>query len=176
MAKASIAVEHNRGSRTQGSKRGRSISPPAEQDRSRNHSACSSRRGRCSPSIPRHSKATSPARDAKRRHTTKTTADSQQSFQAGAVRTGALSASTICLGRHPHDVYNCSSKTLWDGTPARCQKNENGRLTNPTGSVLCTDWQRPNGCTSTAHDSRHECSGCGKQTHGAQKCPRAQKA
>ena len=175
MAKATIAIEHNRGPRTQGSKRGRSTSP-AEKDRPRHHPGCSSRWGRRSPSIPRHSKASSPPRDVKRHRTTKSTADSQQSFQTGAAGAGALSACTTCLGRHPHDVYNCSSKTLWDGTPARCQKNENGRLTNPAGSVLCTDWQQPNGCTSTTHDSRYECSGCGKQTYGAQKCPRTQKA
>jgi hypothetical protein len=47
---------------------------------------------------------------------------------------------------------------------------------NPAGTVLCSDWQRVLGCSVTTHDSKHECSGCGKPTHGAQKCPRAQEA
>ncbi|KAF8154173.1 hypothetical protein B0H34DRAFT_662306, partial [Crassisporium funariophilum] len=98
-------------------------------------------------------------------------------FQPGAATTSALSACTICLGRNPHNVFSCSAETLWDGvTPAHCSKNDKGRLLNPAGTTLCSDWQRKAGCSSSSHDSKHECSGCGKPTHGAQTCPRGQKA
>ncbi|TFK24720.1 hypothetical protein FA15DRAFT_592005, partial [Coprinopsis marcescibilis] len=82
----------------------------------------------------------------------------------------------VCLGRHPHNIKACNSKSLWDGTPARVRKNEGGRLITAAGNVLCTDWQKIYGCNNTLHDSKHECSGCGDTAHGAQKCPRAQKA
>jgi hypothetical protein len=134
------------------------------------------RRGRRSPSLPQNPRQTMPPRDTKRRHITKSGAEPNQFFRAGAAGNGALSACTICLGRGPHDVYNCASATLWDGSPAQCQKNNQGRIVNPAGSILCSDWQRPNGCSATTHNSHHECSGCGKLTHGAQNCPRAQKA
>lgn len=96
------------------------------------------------------------------------------SFQAGTSST-PLSACAICLGRHRHDVYKCSADALWDASKARCRRNDNGRLVNPNGITICSDWQRIAGCASTAHDSRHECSGCGKSDHGAQTCPRGQK-
>ncbi|TEB24861.1 hypothetical protein FA13DRAFT_1638192, partial [Coprinellus micaceus] len=84
---------------------------------------------------------------------------------------------TICLGRHRHDIFQCSSKLLWDGTtPAYSRKVDNGHPQDPNGKVLCSDWQRPSGCKSTTHDTKHECSGCGEKDHGAQTCPRAQKA
>ena len=178
LAKTTLAAENARGPRAYGSKRGRSpsLSPESRGRQNRQYTNRSTRRGRRSPSTARQPKSDSPPRDTKRRRTMKSTADTQQSFRAGAGGNGVLSACTICLGRHPHDVYNCTSATLWDSSPARCQRNGQGRLVNPAGSILCSDWQRPNGCPSTSHDSRHECSGCGKQTHGAQNCPRAQKA
>ena len=103
---------------------------------------------------------------------------SDRFFQSGAGQaTTTFSACTLCLGRHRHNVAICSSSTLWDKqTPAHCFRNETNRLVNPKGFILCSNWQRPNGCTNTTHDSRHECSGCGKSDHGAQKCPRAEKA
>ena len=98
-----------------------------------------------------------------------------QSFQPGASSPG-LSACAICLGRHPHIVAKCKSDTLWDGSRAHCKRSEQGHLVNTNGNTICSDWQRPGGCSATGHDSRHQCSGCGKPTHGAQQCPRAQKA
>ncbi|KAF6763338.1 hypothetical protein DFP72DRAFT_801537, partial [Ephemerocybe angulata] len=86
------------------------------------------------------------------------------------------SACTLCLGRFPHNVYTCTSKTLWDGSPARCRKNEKNRLQDPTGKILCSNWQTENGCSDSTHDDKHECSGCGKKDHGAQGCPRGEKA
>jgi hypothetical protein len=78
----------------------------------------------------------------------------------------------VCLGIFKHDVSKCSSDSFWDGSKARCRRNDKGRIINPAGLVLCVDWQRPNGCSASGHN--HECSGCGKQDHGAQKCSRAQ--
>ena len=178
LAKTTLAAENARGPRAYGSKRGRSpsLSPESQGRQNRQYTNRSTRRGWRSPSTARQPKSGLPPRDMKRRRTMKSTADTQQSFRVGAGGNGVLSACTICLGCHPHNVYNCTSATLWDSSPARCQRNGQGRLVNPAGSILCSDWQRPNGCPSTSHDSCHECSGCGKQTHGAQNCPPAQKA
>ena len=98
-----------------------------------------------------------------------------QSFQAGA-GTNEASACALCLGRHFHDIQNCRSESLWDGGRTRCKKNEGGRLVNPTRTVLCHNWNSRRGCSATGHEQRHECTGCGQPDHGAQKCPRAQKA
>ena len=178
LSKATLGADNTRSSRTHGQKCGRSSLPsPEPRGRLNRHLANrSARQACCSPSPARHSRQASPHRDTKRRRTAKPGAEPQQFFQAGAVGNGALSACTICLGHRPHDVYNCASTTLWDGAPACCQKNGQGCLVNPAGNILCSNWQWPNGCPATTHDSRHECSGCGKLTHGAQGCPRAQKA
>src|SRR5271154_5244951 len=64
---------------------------------------------------------------------------------------------------------------FWDGSKARCRKTDEGRLITPAGTTLCSDWNNRRGCSSSAHELRHECSGCGSKDHGAQKCPRAQK-
>ncbi|KAF8172747.1 hypothetical protein BJ912DRAFT_839910, partial [Pholiota molesta] len=68
------------------------------------------------------------------------------------------SACAICLGRHRHDISRCSSETLWDGNAARCKRNERGRLVNPEGIVICSDWQRPRSCSSESPHHIHECS------------------
>jgi hypothetical protein len=146
-------------------KRERSPSPRAN---SRAHAPA--RKGRKQSRSPTRATAPPTAPDPKRRRTT------NPLFQSGAAQITALSACTICLGRHAHNVYACNSQKLWDGSVAHCQKNEIGRLINPAGTILCSDWQRVLGCSVTTHDSKHECSGCGKPTHGAQKCPRAQEA
>ena len=87
-----------------------------------------------------------------------------------------LSICAICLGRHPHDVAKCSSSTLWNGGTARCSRNDRGRIVNPHGVEVCTEFQREQGCTSRSSRHVHECSGCGKSTHGADTCSLAQKA
>ncbi|KAF8149508.1 hypothetical protein B0H34DRAFT_635480, partial [Crassisporium funariophilum] len=89
--------------------------------------------------------------------------------------TDGPSACAVCLGRHRHDIGKCVSDTLWDGAPSRCRRNERGRLVNPEGVILCSDWQRPQGCSSASPNHVHECSGCGRKAHGAQACARAQK-
>jgi hypothetical protein len=57
----------------------------------------------------------------------------------------------------------------------RSQKTE-GRLVADDGSPLCFNWQVPKGCSSKSHPDQHRCSRCGKGDHGAQTCPRAEKA
>lgn len=156
LAKASIAPS---------TKRGRSPSPGPDNTNRRHH-----KRGQ----YPQSKKELSPLRHAKRARRD-TSGASDQVFPKGAGSSSTLSACTLCLGRQPHNIFKCASDTLWDGSKAHCKRNENMRLVNPAGTVLCTDWQRPGGCSSTSHDSKHECSGCGKLTHGAQTCPRAQK-
>ncbi|KAF9220511.1 hypothetical protein BS17DRAFT_663486, partial [Gyrodon lividus] len=80
----------------------------------------------------------------------------------------------ICLGRHPHRVHECNDPALWDGSPAYARRTSEGRLINGKGSTLCSDWQKPNGCLIPHKTAKHECSGCGKSDHGAQRCHRAQ--
>ena len=79
-----------------------------------------------------------------------------------------------CLGRHPHQVHECNEPNLSDGSPAYAFRNSDNRLTDGKGNVLCSDWQRPNGCSLPHKSAKHECSGCGNASHGAQKCHRAQ--
>ncbi|KAF8151702.1 hypothetical protein B0H34DRAFT_616616, partial [Crassisporium funariophilum] len=68
------------------------------------------------------------------------------------------SACAVCLGRHRHDIGKCVSDTLWDGNSSRCKRNERGRLVNPEGIILCSDWQRPQSCNSPSPSHVHECS------------------
>jgi hypothetical protein len=96
------------------------------------------------------------------------------SFPAGTTSQG-LPVCALCLATDSHDTRKCRSETLWDGSKARCRKTDEGRLVTPAGTTLCSDWNSRRGCTTTSHEQRHECSGCGNKDHGAQKCPRAQK-
>jgi hypothetical protein len=98
----------------------------------------------------------------------------QPSFQASTASQGQP-VCALCLATDTHDTRRCRSETLWDGTKARCKKNDEGRLVTATGNTLCSDWNNRRGCSSGTHDVRHECSGCGSKDHGAQKCSRAQK-
>ena len=97
-----------------------------------------------------------------------------QGFQPSTAHQG-LPVCALCLATDPHDTRKCRTDTLWDGSKARCHKSEEGRLINSAGTTLCSDWNSRRGCTSSTHEQRHECSGCGNKDHGAQKCPRAQK-
>lgn len=109
-----------------------------------------------------------------RQNSTSSSQSKQPPFHTGAGPKGPT-VCALCLGREACDMLKCQSSTLWDGSKARCRKNEQGRLVSPTGLVLCFDWNIRRGCTAQGHDDRHECSGCGNKDHGAQKCPRAQK-
>ena len=110
----------------------------------------------------------SPTRESKKRTTS--------FFPRGAAASTPLSACTLCLGRQPHAVATCNAARFWDDSAkTHCSRNDRGRLINPGGTIICSDWQKPNGCASSSSSHLHECSGCGKKDHGAQSCPRAQK-
>jgi hypothetical protein len=96
-------------------------------------------------------------------------------FRGGASSTSP-NACAVCLGRHLHNVRTCNSSTTFDGGETKSRRSKNGRIVCiSSGSVLCSDWQRPIGCSATDHPQHHLCSGCEKSDHGAQECPRAQK-
>ena len=95
-------------------------------------------------------------------------------FQSGAGPCGGVC--TVCLGRHDHTFTKCDNSKLWDGAPSAARKNEQGCLVTANGLALCFDWQVPKGCRSTSHLDWHICSGCGGDDHGAQTCPRAERA
>ncbi|KAH9062379.1 hypothetical protein EDB87DRAFT_1559208, partial [Lactarius vividus] len=82
----------------------------------------------------------------------------------------------IFLRRHEHTFAKCRAEKLWDGSANASRKNEQGRLVAADGLPLCFDWQVSRGCASASHSERHRCSSCGKSDHGAQVCPRAEKA
>ncbi|OBZ67521.1 hypothetical protein A0H81_12749 [Grifola frondosa] len=65
-----------------------------------------------------------------------------QSFQGGTRQFGP-SVCAICLSRHKHDVVSCRADFTWDGKRSRCRRNASGRIVNPKGIIICTDWQRP---------------------------------
>ncbi|KAG2738450.1 hypothetical protein P692DRAFT_201798413 [Suillus brevipes Sb2] len=97
-------------------------------------------------------------------------------FSRGAGSRGR-SACAICLGRFSHDIQRCDSRNLWDKTtPAHARRSQDGRIISTNGLPLCYRWQRPGGCLAENHDSAHACSGCGDKSHGAQTCPRGEKA
>ena len=111
---------------------------------------------------------------ASREYSGRSKKDRGEFFRPGAGPRGGACA--ICLGRHEHDFGKCEARRLWDGSAGTARKGEGGKLTSTSGLPLCFDWQLPTGCQSTYHSDRHRCSGCGKASHGAQTCPRAQKA
>ena len=79
----------------------------------------------------------------------------------------------MCLSCHPHFIHKCNETMLWDGTPTYACCNSEGCLINKGGAILCSDWQKPNGCNLPHKSAQHECSGCGDAKHGTQKCLRA---
>jgi len=87
-----------------------------------------------------------------------------------------LPCCAVCLGRNPHRTIECNKAHTWDNKHDTIAERVNKALWTKEGKQLCTAWQREEGCDSSKHDSRHLCSGCGAVTHGAQRCPRAQKA
>ncbi|KAH9830051.1 uncharacterized protein C8Q71DRAFT_717584, partial [Rhodofomes roseus] len=79
-----------------------------------------------------------------------------------------------CLGRHKHRVFDCDATHTWNKAFEVMSKRSGKDFMLKDGRSLCYDWQRGRGCRSSLHDNRHICSGCGKATHGAQNCPRAE--
>ncbi|KAF8465633.1 hypothetical protein DFH94DRAFT_639669, partial [Russula ochroleuca] len=100
--------------------------------------------------------------------------DRREFFRPSADSRGEVCAA--CLGRHEHTFAKCDGHRLWDGSSGAARKHGLGKLVGTDGSPLCYDWQLPRGCQSTSHPEKHRCSGCGRSSHGAQSCPRAEKA
>ncbi|KAG1792713.1 hypothetical protein EV424DRAFT_1453706 [Suillus variegatus] len=90
--------------------------------------------------------------------------------------TGPLPCCAVCLGRHPHRTVECAATQTWDKQFETFAERIRKGLWTKDGKQICTGWQRDEGCSTPRHDARHVCSGCGAATHGAQRCPRAQKA
>ncbi|KAF9220096.1 hypothetical protein BS17DRAFT_648517, partial [Gyrodon lividus] len=76
----------------------------------------------------------------------------------------------VCLGHHPHHVHKCNNLTLWNGSPAFTRHASKGCLISGKGVTLCSDWQKPNSCSIPHKSTKHDCSGCGKNDHGTQRC------
>ncbi|THH28602.1 hypothetical protein EUX98_g5575 [Antrodiella citrinella] len=99
------------------------------------------------------------------------------SFQGAEKGSGKPTAAcAICLSREYHVLSKCDSPTIFDGSAAYASRNDQGRIVDKNGIELCMEWQRPNGCPSRSRSHRHDCSGCGRSDHGANNCPRAEKA
>ncbi|KAF8126028.1 hypothetical protein EV363DRAFT_1174852 [Boletus edulis] len=105
---------------------------------------------------------------------TTVTPSSQQHRSKATGERATKSVCPKCLGRNPHRILECNSPTLWSGGKCFVTRTNEGRLVDPKGEVLCTDWQRPNGCSLVHRSAKHNCSGCGSSTHGAQACDLAQ--
>ncbi|KAF8415024.1 hypothetical protein L210DRAFT_3305430, partial [Boletus edulis BED1] len=83
----------------------------------------------------------------------------------------------ICLGRNRHTmpVIQCAAKRTWDDKyDTYCERINKAIRTRDGSTTLCSLWQRDCSCQDK-HDHMHLCSGCGALTHGASRCPRAQK-
>ena len=131
-------------------------------------------RGRYRSRSPTRENAYAPRQETRSRDNGRRTRGEQdQFFRSGADPRGAVCAT--CLGRHEHPFGKCTAHKLWNGAVAGAKKNGYGRLVGEDGLAICYDWQLPSGCQSTSHNERHKCSGCGKTSHGAQNCPRAEK-
>ena len=106
------------------------------------------------------------------RHHRNTSSSRSADFRTGAGENPDLAPCAICLSRGRHNVRACKATKRWDGIPTQYSRNSDLWIVDNQGNVICSDWQRPKGCSSTRH--RHECSGCGNRTHGAHECPLAQ--
>jgi hypothetical protein len=129
------------------------------------------------PPSPKRAKDISGARRSSSRKDRSTSPDDRERkvFQKGAAGQSAA-ACAICLGRQEHDYAKCVKEKLWDGTTnSYATRGEDRKLTSVTGNSLCFQWQLTKGCSKSTHLEKHRCSGCGSSSHGAQKCPRAER-
>jgi hypothetical protein len=86
-----------------------------------------------------------------------------------------LAACPVCLGRNKHNISECNAKLTWNGNVPKCYRNPAGQLIHKDSRLaLCINFQRPTGCNSTSHLTKHICAGCGGASHGVQGCPDAQ--
>ncbi|KAG1722438.1 uncharacterized protein EDB91DRAFT_1002069, partial [Suillus paluster] len=81
----------------------------------------------------------------------------------------------VCLSRHPHRTIECILSQTWDKQHETFSKRICKGLWTKDSKQICTAWQRDEGCTTPRHDTCHICSGYKATTHGARKCPQAQK-
>ena len=105
------------------------------------------------------------------RHSRRPSSNTTAVFQTGTGENLNLAPCAICLSRAPHNIRTCKAKTRWDGKPTLYSRNPDHRIIDSQGHIICSDWQRPTGCTGK---HRHECSGCGSRSHGACDCSFAQ--
>ena len=154
-------------------KRSRRQSTPSDR---RSKSLSPARRRNDSPRKRQRSKSPRQAKRQRDASTRKTGNREEGSFFRNSTGSCPSGVCVVCLGRSEHDYRKCNSSKLWDGKKGWARRNEQGRLATPEGLVLCFNWQLPKMCASTAHVEKHLCSGCGESNHGAQKCPRAERA
>ena len=102
---------------------------------------------------------------------------SKQQFRRNSQTTAThLSACPVCLSHKKHPIRQCQATTLWDGQQkTRCRRTEDGRIVDNTDRTLCSNWNQSIGCDDQSGRHIHECSGCGKMSHGAQNCSLAEK-
>lgn len=89
---------------------------------------------------------------------------------------GILPCCAVCLGRRPHRTVECVATHTWNKQHETFAERIRKALWTRDGKQICTAWQREEGCILPKHETRHICSGCGATQHGAQQCPRAEKA
>lgn len=82
----------------------------------------------------------------------------------------APSACTVCLGRHWHDVRNCSATRIANSSvDTLVQRFQNSLVLRATGQPICSAFNLRHGCRDPTH-TNHQCSGCGSTAHNAQSC------
>lgn len=151
--------DHSSGNGRSARPRRNEPSPPPRRSRDRSRS-------------PRQHRSRSPAH-----RKDKAAASGSSSVFGSGASTGGFSACAVCLGRHRHSVRECRATRTWDEAHATFATRHEGKLVRRSdNSQLCFDWQRPMGCRGRSHDAVHICSGCGDAAHGANGCPRAQRA
>ncbi|KAG2346689.1 hypothetical protein BDR05DRAFT_877864, partial [Suillus weaverae] len=65
-------------------------------------------------------------------------------------------------------VVECSRSRTWDKRHETFAERRNKALWSKDGKLLlCTAWQREEGCARRKHHAQHICSGCGSTSHGA---------
>ena len=86
---------------------------------------------------------------------------------------GPLPVCAVCLSRKPHPTIVCEASSIWDGRFETFAKRVNKLIyAKSSGKQICARWQREH--CPLRHTALHICSGCGADSHGVQRCPRAQ--
>ena len=97
---------------------------------------------------------------------------------SSAPRPFILPVCAVCLSREIHKswVINCTATLTWDKQfQTLCTHSNTLLITRDGNQPICAKWQREGGCKDK-HPALHTCSGCGADSHGANSCPRAQRA